>query len=235
MREIIVATGKNAPNGYGVQKYSNDTSADDNNWNVLNGSAPNGVNATRWLRKTTPDVSKLSPLAAWLVEHVPRYCGGRMPSFNVADRVRVYNGQTVAEVNNWDERTRRVFAPEGDKPARIDDWLFDRIMFEESDEEYWNRVANEILAVGATMVEIGENKIDVSGFPRPRGCRLQSIEYAEDEAHAINNRLAEIDEWERKKMIQWADRPDNQGLCRCQAHAWRFKTKYVYGGIKHAN
>ncbi|MFA5100063.1 MAG: hypothetical protein WC547_04170 [Candidatus Omnitrophota bacterium] len=192
MKTIIVATGKNAPNGYGVQKYDNDEP-----WNTLNGSAPNGVNATRWLRKTTPDVAKLSPLAAWLVEHVPRCVSGRMPAFNHNDRVRVYNGKTEGDMLRQEAREKcyvngMIFRdtptstePAVDRalkyaerviecfdldsrPAHIEDWLFDRIGFEESDEDYWNRTAAAMLAVGATMIEIGENKINVSGFPRRR-------------------------------------------------------------------
>jgi hypothetical protein len=172
MRTITVATGMNAPNGFGVQKYSNNE-----DWNTVNGSAPNEVNATRWLRKTTPDKSKLSPLAAWLVEHVPEYCGGRMPAFNHDERVRCYNGKTEADRLREDaecgichsmgyrgsvEKARKY--AEGfircynleNEPTRIDDWLFDRIAFEESDEDYWNRQAEKMLAVGTIRVVIGD-------------------------------------------------------------------------------
>lgn len=191
MRAIIVATGKNAPNGFPVQKYSNDTTSDNafnrqhGNWNVLNGSAPNGVNATRWLRETSPNLAKLTPLAAWLVEHVPRCVSGRMPAFNHNDRVRVYNGKTEGDmlrdtarndcyVNGmifrdtptstepavdralkYAERVIECFDLDS-RPAHIEDWLFDRIGFEESDEDYWNRTAAAMIAAGATRISIGD-------------------------------------------------------------------------------
>jgi len=172
MRTIIVATGKNAPNGYGVQKYDNDES-----WNVINGTAPNGVNATRWLRKTTPNPAELSPLAAWLVEHVPTYCGGTMPAFDLDRRVVCYNGKTRADmareeaergiVNGAMRTTDIAYARQlaenyiraydmEHEPARVDDWLFDRIKFEESDNEYWNRTAVAMIAAGTTRVTIGD-------------------------------------------------------------------------------
>lgn len=184
MRAITVATGKNAPNGFPVQKYSNDTTSDNafnrqhGNWNVLNGSAPNGVNATRWLRETSPDHSKLSPLAAWLVEHCPDCVAGRMPS-NLD--VYCYNGLTEAghalreagtpingrypangktmwfktadEAIRMQENFIRCYGMS--EPMRIS-WLFDKIRFEESDDDYWNRTANDILAAGTVRVVIGD-------------------------------------------------------------------------------
>lgn len=169
MRTITVSTGKNAPNGFGVQKYDNDET-----WNVVNGSAPNGVNATRWLRKTTPDPQKLTPLAAWLVEHVPSYCAGKMPAFNHTERVRCYNGKTEGDMmrSSWrqflngtnTEADAKQIAENfckcynlDDRPARIDDFLFDQIRFEESDENYWNRQAASIIAAGTVRVEIGQS------------------------------------------------------------------------------
>jgi len=169
---IIVATGKNAPNGFGVQKYDNDEK-----WNTKNGTAPNGVNATRWLRKTTPDPTKLTSLAGFLVENCPGCVAGNFPAFNPDHRVRCYNGKTRADmsreaaergvvnggaiVTSNIERARqltenfiRAYDLENDL-ARIDDWHFDRIKFEESDEEYWNRTAATMIAVGTVRVTIG--------------------------------------------------------------------------------
>ena len=118
--------------------------------------APNGVSAYRWLRKTTPDSTKLIPLAAWLVEHVPSCVAGKMPHPQLQYRVRCFNGKTVAEQNNWTEQQKQVWAPEGDKPARIDDYLFPIIEPKQTDEEYWNMVAAQMLEFGINCIVIGD-------------------------------------------------------------------------------
>ncbi len=172
MKTIIVATGKNAPNGFGVQKYDNDEP-----WNTTNGTAPNGVNATRWLRRTSPDPEKLTPLAAFLVEHCPGCVAGNFAPFNPDHRVRCYNGKTRADIAREEaergivnggamrcsdiEKARKMaerFVEMYDmehEPARIDSWHFDKIRFEESDEEYWNRTAAAMIAVGTIRITIG--------------------------------------------------------------------------------
>lgn len=151
-RTIVITARKKDERAYGVQKYDNNES-----WNVEGGAAPNGVSATRYLRKTTPDVSLLTPFAAWLVKNVPAYCGGKMPHFDYKSRVRVYNGKTVAEQNNWDEKQKKIWHPMGDQPQKIDDWLFDIIEPNETDERYWNRQAEKMVAVGAVSVSVGDN------------------------------------------------------------------------------
>jgi len=251
MKTIIVSTGKNAPNGYGVQKYDNDEP-----WNILNGSAPNGVNAMRWLRKTTPDPTKLSPLASWLVDNVPEYCGGKMPHFDHSKRVRCYNGKTEAETMRdgasrgicisigysgsperalkYAENFIKCYELEGEL-TRIDDWLFDQIFFDETDEEYWNRQADKMLVAGVKTVEIGDKKFDAPSMEIPHRREIRHTinrqKYPPPRTHnELEFRIAEINEWENKKMAQWADRPDNQALCKSQAATWRFRAKNEFNG-----
>lgn len=50
MKTITVACRKSDPAAFGVQKYSN--AAD---WNTAGGVVPNGVSATRYLRRTSPN------------------------------------------------------------------------------------------------------------------------------------------------------------------------------------
>jgi hypothetical protein len=179
-KTIIVATGKNAPNGFGVQKYDNDEP-----WNTLNGRAPNGANATKWLRKTQPDTEKLSRLAAWLVQNVDRNCAGKMPHFDHTKRVRCYSDKTVAakwreDAENTGYFNCRFFKSRHDavsaaenmikcygeyalKPLKIDDFLFDLARFSETDEQYWNRQAVAIISTGAVRVEIGNEKFHIVG------------------------------------------------------------------------
>lgn len=89
--EIIVAARKSDPSAYAVQKYSNEAA-----WNVVGGSAPNGVSATRYLRSTSPDVAHLTPLAEFLARNCPRCVAGNFPAFHIAEKVRCYNGKSVA-------------------------------------------------------------------------------------------------------------------------------------------
>lgn len=144
-----------------------------------------------------------------------------MPSFNLTKRVRCYNGKTVAEQNNWNENEKRFFHPWGDEPANIEDYLFDLIRFEESDEDYWNRTAERMISDGFTKIVIGENQFSIT--------RRMS----EEITCRKNRRLAEIDEWLSRKLVQWGDRPDNQNLARMQAASWRFKTINQHGYLKN--
>lgn len=172
---ITVAATKSDPHAFGVQKYDNRA-----DWNRPGGIAPNGVRATRYLRKTAPAISALSPLAAFLVAHCPPVVAGRMPHFHSNERVRVYNGKTEAEMyrlaactpdkygrhwvgGTWFRDSARalevaenfihVYALE-DKLSRIDDWLFDVIQPGQSDSEYWNRQAENMIRAGSTRVKI---------------------------------------------------------------------------------
>lgn len=135
MRTITVSALKRDPNAYGVQKYDNNES-----WNTTGGTAPNGVSATRYLRKTTPNRANLSPLASFLVDHVPECVAGKMPSLR-GPHVSVYNGQT--ELND-------AF---GDKPVFIRDWLFSQISPNQSCDDYWNAEAEKIRSAAAKTLK----------------------------------------------------------------------------------
>ena len=186
MNKITVSATKRDPLGHHAQKYDNNAT-----WNVVGGMAPNGVCATRWLRKISPDVDQLNPLARFLVENCPSYVAGKMPAFNSNDRVRVYNGKTEAGMLREKAKTCRVGgmvfscvnrageSPEiqaaryaeniihcyelENKPSRIDDWLFSIIDPKQSDEEYWNKEAERIIAAGGRKVKIGEAEYIIKG------------------------------------------------------------------------
>jgi hypothetical protein len=174
--EIIVSSRQRDTQTYGVQKYDNDAE-----WNVKGGQAPNGVCATRWLRRTNADISALSPLAAWLVAHCPKCVAGRMPHSQLKYRVRCFDGMTQADhvrksaetphgtgwvVNGvWyrdQERARdmarQVIECYGLEKlfARCDDWLFDIIEPEQDDTTYWNAQASKMINAGVTRIVIGD-------------------------------------------------------------------------------
>lgn len=177
--EIIVAARKSDPAAYGVQKYSNDAE-----WNVPGGVAPNGVSATRYLRRTSPDAAQLTPLAAFLAGHCPRCVAGNFPAFKIEERVRCYNGKSEADTirsiaatqdsigrywcnQSWfrdpakaaqyAENLIRVYDLEK-QAARIDDWHFDIIEPGQTDENYWNNQAARMVAAGVGRVRIGASE-----------------------------------------------------------------------------
>lgn len=180
--EILVAARKSDPAAYGVQKYSNNSA-----WNVPGGSAPNGVSATRYLRRTSPDVAQLTPLAAFLAGNCPRCVAGNLPAFNAADRVRCYNGKSEADTirefvarpdafgryhvnGTWfrdpqkaakiAEKIIHSYDLEG-KAARIDDWHFDIADPGQSDEDYWNCQAARMISAGVVRVQIGTSEFAI--------------------------------------------------------------------------
>jgi hypothetical protein len=175
MKTIAVTARKRDARAYGVQKYDNRAA-----WNKPGGIAPNGVSATRYLRDTTPDITLLFPLAAWLVAHLPEYCGGQMPHPQIERRVLVYNGRSEAEQIMHDAQTTqtvngihyndpadairhaegllKVYARSLDGPQVIDGWLFDIIEPNQTDEEYWNQQAAKMLAAGTVLVVIGNSE-----------------------------------------------------------------------------
>ena len=179
MRSVTITARKRDPRAYGVQKYSNNEP-----WNVSGGMSPNGVSATRYLRDTRPSIEKLSPLAAWLFENVPKYCGGKMLHFDSQDWVKVYNGRTKAEHMLHEASTKLVVgnrrfsdAPSAikaaeaeirmmgdilDSPQMIDSWLFDIIELNETDEHYWNRQAEEMIEIGTVRVSVGNAAYEVT-------------------------------------------------------------------------
>ena len=161
-RAITVSALKSDPAVFGVQKYDNDA-----DWNVPGGMAPNGVCATRWLRRTSPDVSQLTPLAAWLVQHVPTCVAGNMPAFDSANRVRLYNGKTEADMLRAERRPNaesliRMYDLDA-VPCRIDDWRFSQIKPGQDDTDYWNVEAARMIATGAIRAEIGTEVYHVHG------------------------------------------------------------------------
>lgn len=183
-KEVIVAARKTDSAAYGVQKYSNKAE-----WNIQGGIAPTGVSATRYLRNTAPNITQLSPLAAFLVTHCPRCVAGNFPAFNSEHRVRCYNGKSEADmlrenatkpdkpgrytVNGRHFSNQQAAIEEaealisayglGDKKARIDDWHFEIIDPRQTDAEYWNQEARRMLSAGVTRVVIGEAEFTVEG------------------------------------------------------------------------
>lgn len=162
MKQITVAARKRDPRVFTVQKYSNDEP-----WNTVGGTAPSGVHATRYLRRTQPILDQLSPLARFIVENGPTCVAGKWPSFNSADRVRCYNGETQADTarrtNQYGALTEnmiRVYNLENSLTS-IDDYLFDVIEPHQTDEQYWNDQAERIVAIGTCVVEIGKNRFEV--------------------------------------------------------------------------
>lgn len=180
-KTIAVACRKRDAKCFAVQKYDNNEP-----WNVTGGTAPSGVHATRYLRKTNPNTGRLSPLARWLFENVPGCVAGTMPHPRSECRVRCYNGKTEAErimddaarccVNNisFSQPNRAGESPEiqaaryaknlikcyglENEPQKIDDWLFDIIEPDQSDEDYWNAVANKMTGVGITAIETNNQR-----------------------------------------------------------------------------
>lgn len=159
-KQITVAARRIDPLAFGVQKYDNNEE-----WNTTGGIAPNGVNATRYLRRTIPDISQLSPLAAFLVNHCPQCVAGNMPAMRSEHRVTCYNGRTEADMMRLERRKNaegyiRCYDLENE-PAKINDWRFDIIRPGQSDTEYWDTQAENIVSAGTVRVEIGNNIFEV--------------------------------------------------------------------------
>jgi len=162
MRKIIVPAFKRDNNHFGIQKYDNNAS-----WNTDCGMTPNGVCATRFVRETSPDIAKLSPLAAWLVEHVHHNCAGEMPMNDRAKRVTLFNGKSEADMMREENPTGTsklgisiesyIAAYDLENvPTKISDWLFTLIQPDTTDEAYWNNEARKMVSTGAVRIEIGE-------------------------------------------------------------------------------
>ena len=168
VKEIILCCRKRDERGYGVQKYDNKAV-----WNVEGGLAPNGVCATRWLRRTNPDVSQLSSLAKWLVENVHKRPYGHMTSSRRKDDVICYNGKTEAQGMREEVEVKISFF---NPPSEVVEkerksvenmircydlentymncnWLFSIIEPNQTDEQYWNVEAQRMLDIGTVAVE----------------------------------------------------------------------------------
>ena len=159
-KPITVSARKTDPLAFGVQKYDNDEE-----WNIPGGLAPNGVSATHYLRRTQPDITKLTTLAAFLVENCPKYVAGNMPAMQRKHRVTCYNGKTEADMMRSDGRKNangyiRCYGLEN-VPSKITDWKFDIIQPGQSDTEYWNKQSENIISAGTVRIEIGENIFQV--------------------------------------------------------------------------
>lgn len=159
-KTIIVAASKTDTLAFGVQKYDND-----DEWNVVNWVAPNVVNATRHLRRTTPDVTQLTPLAAFLIENCHKSVAGNMTAMQPEHRVTCYNGKTEADMMRSEGKKNaegyiRCYDLEN-VPSKIMDWKFDIIAPGQSDTDYWNRQAANIISAGAVRIEIGSHIFEV--------------------------------------------------------------------------
>jgi hypothetical protein len=113
-----------------------------------------------WIRPTTPDVSQLSPLAVWLVEHSPQNVAGRMPHPQKEFQVRLFSGKTNR--SDWSDAQIRAYGAYADMPQQIDDYLFPIIQPGQSDEDYWNTAATLIQKIGAVRVAIGAAEMAVA-------------------------------------------------------------------------
>lgn len=140
---ITVSCSKYDPLGRPVKKFSNS--------NV----------DFKYLRTTSPDPGKLSPLAVFLVSNVPACVAGVHSRFRRDHRVRCLNGKTEADVMRAEGRRNvenwiKIYGL--DKiPCAIDDWLFDVIKIGQDDNHFWNAQAEKIIAAGIIRVEIGDN------------------------------------------------------------------------------
>ena len=167
MTSITVACRKTDPLAVGAQKYDNAAG-----WNVPGGCSPNGVSATRYTRRTSPDLDKLIPLARFLVQHAPTSVAGNLPHVDRDKRVRCYNGKTQADLlrasasgKSADDRDLaevriRAYGLEKE-PACIEDWRFDIVEPQQSDEDFWNRAAKRMIAQGVVRVQIGASEFAV--------------------------------------------------------------------------
>lgn len=155
MKTISVNATKRDVRVFGIQKYDNDEP-----WNIDGGLAPNGVCATRYMRRTSPDTTKLTALAVWLFDHCPTCVAGKMPHPQSQYRVRCFNGKTQADImreqrpGTHTENMIRAYDLET-RPAAIDDYLFPIINPKQTDEEYWNSVAAHMLDTGINRIVIG--------------------------------------------------------------------------------
>jgi len=151
-RTITVSCLKSDPLAFGVQKYDNVAT-----WNSAGGCAPNGVSATRYLRRTSPDASTLSALAAWLVTNLPDGVAGKMK--RMTGNLRCEGRETECNALRRQQPRRaeniiKCYAIPEDQPTIIESWLFPQINPAESDVDYWNRVAREIVASNTARVSI---------------------------------------------------------------------------------
>lgn len=143
MKKLIVKAHAADPKSYKIRIFSNHS-------------------ATRDVRATEPDVVRLIPLAAWLVINVPTSYAGSGRSVT-ASRVLCWSGLTERErliksarTSSQQEKAEkfiRCYGASLDRLERID-WLFPVITPIETDEQFWNRAAQEIINAGVTRIAI---------------------------------------------------------------------------------
>ncbi|EDM9771422.1 hypothetical protein CXO80_18185 [Salmonella enterica subsp. enterica serovar Corvallis] len=143
MNKITVASCRHDPKSWDYKIFNN---------------APD----TRPVRTTQPDINKLTTLAAWLVATLPD--GAHIHGTEItSQRIFCYSGLTEKERllkeaktqrrRNYVEKIIRCYGESLDRPERID-WLFPVIQPNETDEQYWNRAAQEIKNAGAVKIAI---------------------------------------------------------------------------------
>jgi len=125
---------------------------------------------TIYVRPTTPDVSLLTELAAWLVTHIKWNVFGRETT---AYRVLCYSGITEKErlLKTATTEARRAaveklincYGDTLDSVERID-YLFPVIEPGETDEQYWNRAAKEMITAGVRRIRLVSPSEDEVSF-----------------------------------------------------------------------
>lgn len=151
-RTITVSCLKSDPLAFGVQKYDNAAT-----WNTNGGRAPNGISATRYLRRTAPDSAALTPLAVWLIANLPDCVAGKQKKFR--GNLRCEGRESEADILRCTTPRRaeniiKCYNIPENQPTIIESWLFPQINPTESDVDYWNRVAREIIASNTARVSI---------------------------------------------------------------------------------
>jgi hypothetical protein len=192
---------------------------------------PNGVYGYRHLRRTSPQVEALSPLAAWLVEQLDgKTICGMMPTghndirietdITEASALRYVAGVYGLHHNHWYEDPARALesaeeqirAYDGEKTTiKITSYLLPIIEVRQSDEQYWNQVADLIIATGGNRVTINGQSYPLPGVVGvrythsfsgrtvriPHGVDIRTVE----QAIIYRSRVAEIEKQETQDQI----------------------------------
>lgn len=151
LKTVTVACTQRDPKVFLVKKYWNEN---------LHAVTDSGVYNARSLRKTSPDVKKLTPLAEFLFMNSPTCVAGKNKP-DIKNRVTVISKLTEAETL----RKERKFSPEitenmiraydlSKVRTQIDAWLFDIIEPDQTDEHFWNKAAINILKLDPRKIKI---------------------------------------------------------------------------------
>lgn len=143
MKALIVAARRNAPFTWNYKVFSN-------------------ASYTRSVQTTRPNVVKLNTLAAWLVTSLPDNSSLHGKSTDSL-RIFCYSGLTEKQrllaaaktdsQREYIEKLSYCYGESLDQQESID-WLFPVIELDESDDHYWNRVAQEMIAAGVSKIVI---------------------------------------------------------------------------------